>query len=146
MTMQENPLIVAAQGGPENLAARQNTPSEVASPQGNTRKPKKDRFDQIWSAAWKDYNPNASLSMSEIVFWQSAALTSQLYRLGGITEDAGKNIKQRLRAEYEESKKAEANLALVGTAMKLLNDSTVPEVQQVVKRVNDMFGGNIPWR
>ena len=44
MTMQENPLIVAAQGGPENLAARQNTPSEVASPQGNTRKPKKDRL------------------------------------------------------------------------------------------------------
>ena len=110
MTMQENPLVVAAQGGPGSLTAQKNTPSEVAAPQGNTRKPKKDRFDQIWSAAWKDYNPNASLSMSEIVFWQSAALTSQLYRLGGITEDAGKNIKQRLRAEYEESKRQKQTL------------------------------------
>lgn len=136
MTMQENPLIAAAQSGPDVVA-----PKPAAK-----KRTSKSRFDKIWQTAWNNPIPNAYLSPSETIFWQSAALTSQLYRLGGITEESGKKIKEKLRAQYAKCEKADADLARVGTAMKLLKNSTVPEVQQVVKQVNDMFDDGAPWQ
>lgn len=104
------------------------------------------RFNSIWNSAWKGDPEPEDLSFGEKNCYFYVVLLSKMYYAKMLTKEEGKQHKAKLWNYFMYNFEQEETLLKCGTAIKLLANSTDPNVQKVVQEVNGMFtDASLPW-
>ena len=104
------------------------------------------RFDKIWNSAWKGQSQPDDLTFGEKTCFIYAMLLAKMYYAKMLTTEEGIQYKEELRAFFMYNHEQEETLLKCGTAIKMLQGNKDPDVQKVVRAVNQMFTDDrLPW-
>lgn len=104
------------------------------------------RFNSIWNMAWRGQQQPEDLSFGEKSCFLYAVLLSKMYYAKLLTMEEGMEHKEYLRNFFMYYHEQEEAMLKCGTALKLLSNSTDPNVQKVVKEVHQIFiDDRLPW-